>query len=385
VAPGSYYYVVRAFNGYSSSLYSNQAPVTVTPPSPPSPPSQLTAVTSRSSILLGWKDNSSNESGFEVLRGTVMGGPYNSVAATMPNITSIKDDLSSAGTYFYVVRAYNSSGSSANSNEANASVSPPAAPSNLNASVSSSNVTLTWSDNSNNETGFSIYHSTGGAFSVIGSAGGEALTYTHTSVAAGDHYYMVKAYNGVGESAFSNQAMAHVDPVTEIIVESRDSTGVLTPWPAYMEYLAASGAWNNTTAKSKAPGLTGTGGRYAGWNSVGCYADFTPTIATPGFYDVYITLPSATEGPNINSPGAGYRIVHNGADITGVVDLVPTTPGIADQWYLLAHNVHFDAGTSGYLRITNNNADSADSQGRFDMDAARFTLINSGIDTWMLQ
>lgn len=385
VAPGDYYYVARSFNGAAISFYSNQARVTVTPPLPPNPPSELTAVTTRSSIMLNWKDNSTNEAGFEVFRGSVPGGPYNSLAVTLPNATSFKDDLTSPGAYYYVVCAFNAAGKSSFTNEADASVASPSAPSNLKASVSASNVILTWNDNSGNESGFRIYHSTGGAFSVIASAAPEAVTYTHYGASAGDHYYKVSAFNGVGESGFSNQVMATVAPITEIIIESRDSSGARTPSPTYAEYLASGGAWSNTVAKSGAPGLTGLGGRFTGSNSLGSYAVFTPTIITAGYYDVYITLPNATSGPNINSPGAGFLIVHDGTDIAGTVDLVPSTPDITDRWYLLAHDVRFAAGTSGYLRITNNNTNSADTQGRFNMDAVKFTLSNAGIDTWPLE
>ena len=67
-------------------------------------------------------------------------------------------------TYFYRVRATNAGGDSAYSNEANATTpnAAPAAPSALAATaLSTTQINLTWSDNSANETGFKIERKTG--------------------------------------------------------------------------------------------------------------------------------------------------------------------------------------------------------------------------------
>ena len=67
-------------------------------------------------------------------------------------------------TYYYRVRAYHSGLYSAYSDPASATTfAPPAAPSNLVATAaSSSQINLTWTDNSSNEDGFKLYRSTDG-------------------------------------------------------------------------------------------------------------------------------------------------------------------------------------------------------------------------------
>lgn len=372
VSAGTWYYVLRAFNGSASSLYSNQLTVTVTAPAPPAAPTGLSAAANISSIALTWTDNSSDETGFEVRRGTAAGGPYTLIATTGVNQATYLDSPPAAGTYYYVVRAVNSSGSSADTNEANASVSAPStAPSALAAAVSGSNVTLTWTDTTSNESGFEVRRSAtpGGPYSTVATTAANATTYVDAVAASGTYYYVVRAINGLGAGPDSNEANATVLVVAGLIIESRLPDGSVTPAPAYQENGTT---WAVTTAKSVASGVTGQGGRWTGTGSQGAYAIFTPTIVTAGDYNVYVTLPNATKGPNNASPGAGFLVVHNGPDISGTLDLSRTNTALTDKWYLLASKVRFAVGTAGSVRITNNNPASADSGQRFDMDAVKF-------------
>ena len=85
-----------------------------------------------------------------------------------------------------------------------------AAPSNLTATVSGSNVTLRWQDNSANETGFYIERAPrGGAFARIATAGTNVVTFVN-SVSKGQYAYRVQAFNSTTVSAYSNQVQAKV-------------------------------------------------------------------------------------------------------------------------------------------------------------------------------
>jgi fibronectin type 3 domain-containing protein len=84
---------------------------------------------------------------------------------------------------------------------------PPAAPTNLAASVAKNGqVTLTWTDNSNNETGFQVERSTDGStFAVIATTAANATSYRDSNAVNGQrYYYRVCAKNNVGLSAYSN-------------------------------------------------------------------------------------------------------------------------------------------------------------------------------------
>ncbi|MBP7866306.1 MAG: fibronectin type III domain-containing protein [Acidobacteria bacterium] len=88
----------------------------------------------------------------------------------------------------------------------------PAAPSGLSASAAStSQINLTWSDNSTNETGFKLERKTGsgGAWSQVATPGAGVTSYANTGLAASTtYYYRIRATNASGDSAYSNEANA---------------------------------------------------------------------------------------------------------------------------------------------------------------------------------
>ena len=93
--------------------------------------------------------------------------------------------------------------------------SKPAAPTNLGATaISSSEIALSWTDNSNNESGFQIQRSSDGVtFRLIAAVGANVTTYTDSGRTAGTtYYYRVRAYNSAGYSAPSNVASATTLP-----------------------------------------------------------------------------------------------------------------------------------------------------------------------------
>jgi len=78
--------------------------------------------------------------------------------------------------------------------------------------VSSSQINLSWTDNSGNETGFLIERCTGNNctnFAQINSVGANVTSYPDTGLTNNTFYrYRVRAFNGSGNSAYSNIAKA---------------------------------------------------------------------------------------------------------------------------------------------------------------------------------
>jgi hypothetical protein len=86
--------------------------------------------------------------------------------------------------------------------------SAPAAPSNLaGTAVSASQINLTWSDNSTNETGFKVDRATNSGFTtglVTTTVGANTTSFSATGLSRNTLYYFrVRAYNAVGDSANS--------------------------------------------------------------------------------------------------------------------------------------------------------------------------------------
>jgi hypothetical protein len=90
---------------------------------------------------------------------------------------------------------------------------PPAAPASLAAAAAShSQIDLTWTDNADNENGFKIDRCQGAGctnFAHIASVGANSTAYSNTGLSASTTYrYRVRAYNGGGNSQYSNEAEA---------------------------------------------------------------------------------------------------------------------------------------------------------------------------------
>ena len=88
----------------------------------------------------------------------------------------------------------------------------PSTPSGLSATaVSQSQIDLSWTDNSGNESGFSIERKTGsgGTYSVIATTTANVASFSDTALSSGTaYYYHLRAFNTAGYSGYSNEANA---------------------------------------------------------------------------------------------------------------------------------------------------------------------------------
>lgn len=76
----------------------------------------------------------------------------------------------------------------------------PNAPGNLNAQAFGCDIRLTWTDNSNNETGFYVYRKNGNIFVQVGYTGPNETTWWDYELPSGTYSYYVRALNADGTS-----------------------------------------------------------------------------------------------------------------------------------------------------------------------------------------
>ncbi|MGH7494416.1 MAG: fibronectin type III domain-containing protein, partial [bacterium] len=227
-----YFYRIRAHNATNVSAYSNEANATTFSGQPTTPDSLSATAVSNLQINLAWKDKSSNEDGFKIERKQGALGTYAEIAAVGPNVTSYVNatGLSGNAKYFYRVRAYNAAGNSAYCNEANATTLLKASTNLVATPVSSSQIDLTWTDQTTNESGFKIERKTGvaGTYAEIAAVGVNVTNYSNTGLATGTQYfYRIRAYNSSNVSTYSNEANATTSgPAKSGNAENQDDAAI---------------------------------------------------------------------------------------------------------------------------------------------------------------
>jgi alpha-tubulin suppressor-like RCC1 family protein len=169
------------------------------------PSSFVATAVSSSQINLSWTDNCNTETGFRIERKISVTN-YSLLTTVSPDTVSYSDNAVNLGwIYYYRISAYNDIGNTSYSNEA---IAMPIifTPTNLSANViSPTQVNLVWSDNSPDELGFKIERSDNSPDSYVQIDMIGSITSYYTAITAGNvYYYRVRAYNGLGDSGYSD-------------------------------------------------------------------------------------------------------------------------------------------------------------------------------------
>jgi len=195
---------------------------------PPTAPSGLMATAiSSNQVNLSWTASSTTCTGgvvYNIFRSTTSGftpSSSNQISSGVSGTTFSDTTAQPNTTYFYVVEGVNGAGSSPASNQASATTPPgcmpPAPPSGLAATATSSNViSLSWGASTSTCTGgvtYSVFRSTTSGFTPSSSnqvaSGVTTTSYADSGLTASTTYfYLAEAVNTGGTSAASNQASA---------------------------------------------------------------------------------------------------------------------------------------------------------------------------------
>lgn len=171
-------------------------------------PTGVRAVAASNQVSLTWV-GSPGATGYNVMRGTAINGPFSMIKSLITTTNFVDTPIANGAGYFYVISALNGSLS-----KDSAVVSPlavPAGPSLAVAkAISSSQINLTWTDNSPNEEGFRIERATNNnSWSVIATVAAGRISYSNLGLARNTTYnYRVCAITAAGNSTYSNTATA---------------------------------------------------------------------------------------------------------------------------------------------------------------------------------
>ena len=255
------YYQIAAVDIAGTSAFSTEVSI----PGFPSPVTDLSAVATQATVTLSWTATA-GAAHYNVYRRSVSGGAALLLGTTAG--TGLTDLTGAPGaTYAYLVRPENSRGEAANSNEARATLAPPAVSTLTAVATGPATIQLRWTA-STGATAYDVLRSatTGGPYQPL-SLAVAGSPYDDTTALSGAWFYVVRALNGAGSSGNSNEATASLarasPPWSSTALSGGAATSVvIDPNNASVLY-AGSGSWRASNSGSGVYKSTDGGGTWS--------------------------------------------------------------------------------------------------------------------------
>ena len=215
-----------------------------------------------------------------------------------------------------------------------------------------SQLSLSWTDNSSDESGFTVERSpiSSTSYAPVATVGTDVTTYVDTTVTGGQGYcYRVMAFNSAGSSAYSNAVCATAPndlPTAYTLTVARTGTGSGTVTGPGVNCgtdcsePVASG--NSVTLTAAAT----TGSTFTGWSGGGCSGTgtctttvlanttVTATFGQPTTYTLTVTRTGTgsgtVTGPGVNCGADCSESVAGGTTVT--LAAAPTTGSYVSGW-----------------------------------------------------
>ncbi|WP_304235273.1 T9SS type A sorting domain-containing protein [Jiulongibacter sediminis] len=221
--------VIQRNYTYGTSAQSQQ--IWIRTLGPPDAPTDLAVATSADPLgeiqnLIRFTDIADDETGF-IVDYRMNGGDWSYLTSMVANSSMFyHKPLQEGNTYSYRIKGVNQYGDGPYSEVVTVTVEytkEPKSPYNLQGTIASGSVNLSWLDDSQRESGFIVERSTDGStWTEIGTTGRNVTKFTDSDVTSGNTYwYRVKATNDVGTS----------DPSETAEVEYVEVSGLVNVFP----------------------------------------------------------------------------------------------------------------------------------------------------------
>jgi hypothetical protein len=276
-----YTFKVYAWNGigYSAKISITQSPILT---AVPLAPTNLTATISpNSTITLNWTNPpNNNEDWFKII--------FPPFTPSNPWDWATKGSTSKITPFYYVnnytyaiyIEAYNNAGNSAPSNTVTITASAPPAPSNLTATAKYNGILVSWTDNANNETGYTVSWATTSGTNASSVTVGPNQTSTIISGLTHDvsYNFKVQGFNPIGTSSLVGPVPV-VAPGPAYPNQTYSFVGLTTDWPLGTIFVSYQIYWGDVTDNL----VTTTSANYLG-------KTFSHRYSKPGIYYPYVVI-----------------------------------------------------------------------------------------------
>lgn len=207
--------------------------------------------------------------------------------------------------------------------------STPNAPSALSASaLSDTEIATSWADNSDNETGFRLERSVDGSNWIeIATVGSNIKSFSDTGLVPDTTYqYRVRAYNGNGNSTYSNIGSATTDAaVVQTCVTTAPSLAIAPSNPYYMAGTTINYHISLTNQDSSDCGVTTFALTMGNGTTLGSYA-LSAESSTSAAWDVTAPIADGSFIQSVTATAVDHDDVTQSATV--IVDgTAPTAPG----------------------------------------------------------
>jgi fibronectin type 3 domain-containing protein len=320
--------------------------------STPTAPTGFTANGSCTAIDLSWGAVTGATS-YNILRTTNSNCSTGLSQIGTSATTTYSDTTATAGTtYYYVVQAVNSCGTSGNSNCANSvRSSTPTAPTGLTANGSCTAIDLSWGAVTG-ATSYNILRTTNSncstGLSQIGTSA--TTTYSDTTATAGTtYYYVVQAVNSCGTSGNSNCANS-VRSSTPTAPTGLTANGSCTAIDLSWSAVTGATSYNilRTTNSNCSTGLA-----QIGTSATTTYSDTTATVGTTYYYVVQAVNACGTS-TNSNCANSSRVITPSAPSAPTVADISNCSlSGVSISWGSVPNATGYDLYVDGITLIQN--------------------------------